>query len=240
MTANSAPTNRWGGPRFSHEVADNALVLCPLCSQRKARRACPAVGRQICAICCGTKRLVEIACPSDCPYLATAREHPPAATVRRQQHDVTQLVEAMRDLGERQSQLFWLINAFLVDYKAPELQPLIDADVVDAAGALASTLETSARGVIYEHRPASAAAERLIAALKPVLNEASGGRPGTAFERDAAVVMRRIEQAARARARQEPANQQAYLELLRRVIRRGSGAEGPGSPEPEQPRLIVP
>ncbi len=53
-------------------------MTCPLCSQRKARRACPALGHQICAVCCGTKRLTQIPCPSDCVYLASAREHPPA------------------------------------------------------------------------------------------------------------------------------------------------------------------
>ena len=35
-------------------------------------------------MCCGTKRLAEIRCPSDCTYLVSAREHP-AAVVRRQQ-----------------------------------------------------------------------------------------------------------------------------------------------------------
>ena len=48
-------------------------MLCPLCGKRNARRACPALGHLICAVCCGTKRLTEIACPSDCGYLATAR-----------------------------------------------------------------------------------------------------------------------------------------------------------------------
>src|SRR4029079_6022625 len=56
---------------------NNAHVICPLCGVRRARRGCPALGKQICAVCCGTKRLVEIQCPSDCAYLATAREHPP-------------------------------------------------------------------------------------------------------------------------------------------------------------------
>ena len=44
-------------------------MVCPLCGERKAKRACPALNRHICAVCCGTKRLVEINCPADCVYL---------------------------------------------------------------------------------------------------------------------------------------------------------------------------
>ena len=75
--------------------------------------------------------------------------------------DDDELVQFMRDLSERQSQLFFLVTSFLVGYQPPELQPLIDNDIAEAAAALAATLETSVRGVIYEHRPASLPAERL-------------------------------------------------------------------------------
>src|SRR5438067_11763451 len=110
-----------------------AAVLCPLCRQRKARRACPALGKLICAVCCGTKRLVQIQCPADCVYLTSSREHPPAALVRRQQRDLALLVQFMRDLNERQGELFFLVTSFLMRYEAPELQPLIDDDVREAA-----------------------------------------------------------------------------------------------------------
>ena len=213
-------------------------MICSLCGQRKARRACPALGRQICAVCCGTKRLTEIRCPSDCPYLATAREHPPAVSVRLQQRDLGLVVQFMRDFNQRQSQLFLLTSTFLVRYPSPDLQPLIDDDVVEAAAALASTYETAARGVIYEHRPPSLPAERLLAALKPVLIEA--GQPGgAAFDRDAAVVLRRLEEAVGDVRAIDPANRRAFLELLGRVIRKTSGGAESAKDE-ESPRLIVP
>jgi hypothetical protein len=166
-------------------------VLCPLCGTRRARRGCPALGQQICAICCGTKRLVQIRCPSDCTWLASAREHPPAVVIRQQQHDIALLVRAIGDLTERQSQLFFLLSTVLVRYEPPELQPLVDGDVGEGATALAATLETASRGVIYEHRPASLPAERVMTAMKAVLAEAGRGG-GSAFDRDAAVVMRRL------------------------------------------------
>ena len=60
---------------------------------------------------------------------------------------------------------------------------MIDADVADAAGALAATYETSARGVIYEHQTQSLPAERLRSELRAALMELGregGGRTGRA------------------------------------------------------------
>jgi hypothetical protein len=94
--------------------------------------------------------------------------------------------------------------------------------------------------VIYEHRPASLPAERLMSALKPLLAEA-GRNGGTAFERDAAVVMRRVEEAAREARAGEEGNRRAFLDLLGRVIRKTDADQGePAGPGMEPPRLIVP
>jgi hypothetical protein len=214
-------------------------MVCPLCGQRKARRACPALGLQICAICCGTKRLTEIRCPSDCAYLATAREHPRAALVRQQQRDVGMLVQLTRDFNEQQSQLFLTVCAFLERYEPPELVQVLDDDIGAAAAALASTFETAARGVIYEHRPASPPAERLAAALKPLLLKA-GGQGGTAFERDAAVVLRRVEEGVRELRVVAPDDPRGFLELVGRVFRKMNAKAEPDAPEAETGRLIIP
>jgi hypothetical protein len=217
-------------------------VLCPLCGTRRARRGCPALAKEICAVCCGTKRLVQIQCPSDCTWLASAREHPAAVVVRQQQRDVALFVQALRDFSERQSQLFLLVTTFLVRYEPPELQPFIDDDVAEAAAAMAATYETVARGVIYEHRPASLPAERLTTALKPVL-AAAGKGAGSAFDRDAAVVLRRVEEAVRDVRAIDQQNRRAFLDLLGRVITKTAGADGAGEDQPEAnaaSRLIVP
>jgi hypothetical protein len=169
---------------------------------------------------------VQIQCPPDCVWLASARDHPPAVAVRQQQRDIGLLVNFMRDLNERQSHVFFLISTFITGYQPAELHPLIDADVAEATEALAATYETAVRGVIYEHRPASLPADRLATAIKPVLVEA-GKNLGTAFERDAAVVLRRIAEAVREVAAQAPAGpeapkdqRRAFLDLLGRVIKR--------------------
>jgi hypothetical protein len=216
-------------------------VLCPLCGTRRARRGCPALSQQICAVCCGTKRLLQIQCPADCTWLASAREHPPAVVVRQQQRDITLFVQVMRDFTERQSQVFYLLSTVLLRYEPPGLQAIIDDDLGEAAAALAATFETAARGVIYEHRPASLPAERLMAALKAVLVEAGRGA-GSAFERDAAVVLRRLAEAAGDLRGLERDNRRTLLDLLGRVMSQAPppADEADENAPPPASRLILP
>lgn len=227
-----------GFARFSQEIYHNAPVICPLCGERKARRTCPALGRQICAVCCGTKRLTEIRCPSDCGYLVSARVHPPAVVVRQQQRDGEWFLRNIRDLSQQQARLFLLLAEFVAGYRPSDLQSLIDDDVSEAAGALAATYETAARGLIYEHRPASLPAERLASALKAVLAEAGGAAGGSAFERSAAIVLRRFEEAARSMREHEPANRRAFLDLVGRIVT--PARETAAQEAADAPRLIVP
>jgi hypothetical protein len=181
--------------------------------------------------------MVEIRCPPDCPYLATAREHPPAVAVRQQRQDVGLLLTFMRDLNDRQSQLFFLIATAIAQYRPSDLASVVDDDVAEAAAALAGTFETAARGVIYEHRPSSVPAERLMASLKAALNEAAPGA-GSPFERDAALILRRIEEAARRTREADATGPRALIGLLDRVVRHTKDA--PAEPSPDAPRLIVP
>src|ERR687884_1465190 len=77
-------------------------TLCPSCGQRKGKRACPALGRPICTVCCGTKRQVEIDCPPTCAYLSAARAHPAAAVMRRREMDLRFVVPLLSDLSDPQ------------------------------------------------------------------------------------------------------------------------------------------
>jgi hypothetical protein len=174
-------------------------------------------------------------------YLATARDHPPAAAVRQQQRDFALFVEALRDFNRGQTQLFVAVNSLITRYEAPEFQAIVDDDVVDAAAALAATFETASRGVIYEHRPSTLAAERLAAAIRAMLAETGRGG-GSAFERDAAVVLRRVEQTARAAQASAAGDARAYFKLLDRVLTKRDEAPQAGDAEAENPppRLILP
>jgi len=219
-------------------------VQCPLCGQRPARRSCPALGQLICAVCCGTKRLTEIACPSDCGYLAAARSHPSVAAVRQQQLTAQRVSHFVRDLNDQQSRLFLTLNAFLAAHPGDGLHSLIDEDVEEAMDALAATYETAARGVIYEHQPASRTAERLVRELKPLMTEARQGFTSS-FEAGAAVVLRRIAEGVRELRRAESANRRAFLDLTKIVVRMTDAAARSGDFDrdlapADAPRLIVP
>ena len=238
-----------------HETYNACAMTCPLCGARKARRSCPALGQDICPVCCGTKRLVEIRCPADCGYLASSREHPAAVTRRQQEHDLSLLVDLMRDFNDRQSQLLLGLTTCLARYRPDDLQSVIDDDVAEAAAALAATFETAARGVIYDHRPTSFPAERLAARLRAVILDVAPKHGSTPFERDTAGVLRRIEGAVRdvgGLAKERGADtRRPFLDLLERVTRGRdlpptvppgeSGERGEhDESDPRAPRLIVP
>src|SRR5215210_7103624 len=98
-------------------------MICPLCRQRKAKRACPAVGQDICAVCCGTKRIVELACPATCIYLEHAHRHPAASVKRQQESDLSVLMAALGRVSEPQLQLFFLIQTSILKFQATARAP---------------------------------------------------------------------------------------------------------------------
>ena len=195
-------------------------MTCPECGHRKARRDCPALGRTICPVCCGTKRLTEIACPADCGYLASAREHPAAVVRRQQERDVAVLLPTIRNLTERQYQLFFLFQNVIARHKPEGFARLLDADVADAAAAMAATLETAARGVIYEHTATSVVAQRLGNEMKAMLAEMRK-QGATVYDREAAIVLRAIEEGART-AGQGGGSDTTYLALVARLLQVGA------------------
>ena len=203
---------------------------CPLCRRRRARRACPALGYQICAVCCGTKRLREIRCPSDCTYLVSARTHPPAVVRRQQERDARFLLPIIDGLGRRQYQLFFVIQATLHRLAETDEMPVNDDVVRDTAQALAATYETASKGIIYEHRPSSLPAERLARELKPLL-EGKDGRGPVASERDLLEVLRRVERAATDARKTLDGGTHAYLDLVGRVMRSSSDGDTEDSDE---------
>jgi hypothetical protein len=213
-------------------------MLCPLCHQRKAKRGCPALGGLICAVCCGTKRLVEIRCPADCVYLATAQSHPPAVVQRQQEHDRAFLLPLLGGLSDRQARVFLMVAALIARHQGDPLQTLVDGDIGLATEALAATLETSARGIVYDHRAATVPADRLLTELRTLVAEIAK-EGGSALERDAAAALRRIEHAARQSAKLDTRST-AFHQLLGRVLLPPAGsAQAEGSPNPAASPLVI-
>jgi len=211
-------------------------MACPLCGTRKARRACPALGQTICPRCCGTKRLTEIRCPDDCPHLATAREHPAAEVRRRQEADVAVLLPSMEGLTERQQQLFFVFQSTITRHQPDGLAPLVDDDVAEAAAACAGTLETAAKGVIYEQQPVSAPARRLAEDLTALLAKMREQGP-TIYDSEAASALRAIERGARDARKSRP-GERAYLELMARLLQQN--APGQAAPAEAGPSIVLP
>lgn len=210
-------------------------MQCALCGQRRAKRACPALRQDICPVCCATKRLVEIRCPSDCVHLTAARHHPAAAVKRQHESDLRTLMADLGPMSEGQLQLFFLVQGYLLQAPPGGAPRPVDAEVADAASAVAATLETASRGVIFEHRAATVNGQRMASELQGVLLEAGKGG-GSRFEREAALVLRAIARAAGLPSDKDSSSR-TYLELVGRVLRQGA----PDAPTPE-PRssIIVP
>jgi hypothetical protein len=140
-------------------------MKCPLCEIRKAKRFCPAKGRQICAVCCGTKREVEIDCPSDCVYLHVGREYEsekiarsgemPPRTERLWEHEFI----------SRHYGIFLSVWGIILDERA-RFPEMVDGDVQMTLDSLIRTYETMDKGIYYDSTPASAVQKNLYRALK--------------------------------------------------------------------------
>jgi hypothetical protein len=196
--------------------------------QTSRRFACPALGRDICAVCCATKRLVEIQCTEDCRHLEAGQRHPAAVVKKQIEHDVTLLMTAVGRLSEQQLQLFMLLQSMVLSYKPDGLMRLVDSDVALAAGALANSLETASKGLIFEEATASMVAEGLRRSMKAPIEELTQGG-GSRAEREVAFVLRAMERGARHEGGHIPDGDTAYLELIERVFGRRTPAPAPAS-----------
>jgi hypothetical protein len=188
-------------------------------------------------MCCGTKRLAEIKCPADCGYLSSAREHPAAIVRRQQEHDVSRLLPTIRHLTERQYQLFFLLQSLIARHKPAGFTRLVDSDIAEAAGALAATLETAGRGVIYEHTPQARPAQALTEEIRTMLTQIRE-QGATVYDGETAIVLRAIERGAR-EVRTPDEGDAAYADLIARLIPVTAAPPSPSGPAPAG-ALILP
>lgn len=151
------------------------------------------------------------------------------------------LLPAIEKLTERQHQLFFVFHTVVARHKPEGFARLVDDDVADAAAALASTLETASRGVIYEHQAQSVVAQRLVRELQATLAEMRE-KGATIYDGEAAIALRAIERGARDTRKAAP-GETAYIELMGRLLQGGRPARsGASAEEPARPPspLILP
>jgi hypothetical protein len=163
---------------------------------------------------------VEITCPPDCRYLKTSQAHPPASVRRQQERDMGFLMAMHEGLSPTQSELFSAILTFVVRFRGDPVMKVVDDDLSDGAAALAATYETAGRGVIYEHRPQSLVAQRFVIDLQGFLGTLAAETHVARglVERDAAVVLRRLEGGARGARRTLDEGPATALDIISRVM----------------------
>ena len=93
--------------------------------------------------------------------------------------------------------------------------------MADASSSVAGTLETSARGVIYEQAPTALNAQELTNAFKQAFAEIAAQMEGprSPLERDAAKALRGIEEAARRVGRIVGNERHGFLDVARRLLK---------------------
>lgn len=157
----------------------DAPILCKICGKRRARRACPAVGGDICTICCGTEREVSLACPLKCQWLKEAHRHekPVAVADNRVLHlDINVSEEFLR---QNEELMVVLMHALLEASRRTE--GAIDADAIAALEAMIQTHRTLESGLVYETRAENTVAARLQRTFSESLadyQKSSEQRPG--------------------------------------------------------------
>ena len=144
------------------------------------------------------------------------------------------LLPTIRHLTERQYQLFFLFQTLVARHVPEGFARLVDDDVADAAGTFAVTLETAARGVIYDHPPNSVLAQRLVGEMKVMLAQVKE-QGTTVYDREVAIVLRAIELGAREIRTADPSSAEArgdtaYLELMGRLLQVNRAAEAAAAP----------
>jgi hypothetical protein len=159
------------------------------------------------------------------------------AVRRREERELRFLASSLGATSNRQRAVFAFLQSAIVQHAHAAIPRLLDRDVADAAGALAATFETAARGLIYEQQPASIPAQRLAQALRDRIEKTLGPdeRP---VERDLAIALRRTETCARNAASELDGGENAYLDFLGR--RMATAEEHPPAARTDTPRIIMP
>jgi len=214
-------------------------MRCPLCAKRKGKRACPARGASICSQCCGTKRLVEIACPSDCVYLTGAHAPNWEGRAADRERDHRRLGPHVKPLTERQLQLVLIALAGIAATRAR--RDLDDALLLEAVVALRKTVDTRASGVLYEHPTGDARAGELVQELAGVFEardeQGAVHRPD---DKDLGPALQSLENAVAATLR-EKEGPRAFLDTATRLAGRLGAGPGPApAAQPTKPLIVEP
>jgi len=209
-------------------------MSCPLCRQRRGKRACPAKGEAICSQCCGTKRRVEIDCPPGCPYLDGAHAGAWEGRSRERDRDARRVGPFLEGLSEAQGRLVLLSLVGIAAIRARRREA-DDRLLLEAVAALRKTVETRDKGILYEHPATDARAQGLVHELAELFEAKDGeGVSRAPADRDLARALARLERAVEATLG-EGESAHAFLDSAARLAAR----LGPPPGARPRPGLIV-
>lgn len=147
-------------------------MKCPSCQSRKGKRFCPGLNQTICSVCCGEKRVVEIRCPADCPFLQSGSQY------QSQRHYIRQMRGPDAALFEEvlfeKQQILHSLQAVLVRLHRV-FRDFSDRHAQEAVEKVLQTCETESKGVIYQY---SSTTPHVQAAIKDLLEEVGRLRQG--------------------------------------------------------------
>jgi len=190
-------------------------MSCPLCRQRRGKRACPAKGEAICSQCCGAKRRVEIDCPPDCVFLDGAHA---GAWERSADRDARRVGPFLEGLSEAQGRLVLLSLVGVTAIRAR--REMDDRLLLEAVRALRKTVETREKGILYEHQADDARAQGLAHELAELFEAKDDeGRPHAPADRDLLAALARLERAIEA-THAEGESSHAFLDTATRLAAR--------------------
>lgn len=151
------------------------MAFCTRCNKRAAKRYCPALLYNICAVCCAEDRMIELACPESCPYLHAARESEGKREREMRVRELPAYGQMSSGLREKLVPALVTIDAAIAEayreLKSADHVSIHDADVAAALDNTIRNLETEDRGIIYEHKALSPLVQELGRRLHTALDE---------------------------------------------------------------------
>jgi hypothetical protein len=148
------------------------MPTCAICNSRKAKRACPGRGDEICPQCCATEREISIDCPASCSYLAESRRH------ERREFDAANMPFPEVQISEqflRNSELVLILTSAFLKRASQPAANAIDADLRQALDTVIRSRRAGESGIVYDAKSenpiAQGIADRFAAELAKFTSE---------------------------------------------------------------------
>lgn len=205
-------------------------MKCVICNQRKGKRHCPAKDGSICPRCCGEKRVVEIRCPEDCPYLSDGVNYQWVKTYTAIL-DWIEVPARKRQFYETTLQyheILGVLELAIIDY-SQGLRSLTDDIILEAVETLLGTYQTEEKGIIYEHVSPNPLAQSLVRDLHEALEEEEDDGP--AWSRGGIIASLEAIRTQISYHRAKANGERPYLEFLLR--------NRPGPPTRDESGIII-